>query len=71
MLALRGRAQRLGIERDRVRAPNCSKSAPLDATFNEAVTILGETGLTEVIGIIGYYTFTSNALNAFQVPVPE
>src|SRR5438309_6313485 len=27
-----------------------------ETTFNEAVTTLGETGLTEVIAIIGYYT---------------
>jgi 4-carboxymuconolactone decarboxylase len=42
-----------------------------DATFEEAVTRLGETGLTEVIAIIGYYTLIGNTLNAFQVPVPE
>jgi len=42
-----------------------------DATFNEAVATLGETGLTEVIAIIGYYTLIGNTLNAFQVPVPE
>jgi 4-carboxymuconolactone decarboxylase len=39
-----------------------------DATFNEAVTTLGETGLTE---IIGYYTLIGNTLNVFQVAVPE
>ena len=42
-----------------------------DATFEEAVTTLGETGLTEVIAIIGYYTLIGNTLNAFQVPLPE
>jgi 4-carboxymuconolactone decarboxylase len=42
-----------------------------DATFNTAITILGETGLTEVIAIVGYYTLIGNTLNAFQVPVPE
>jgi 4-carboxymuconolactone decarboxylase len=42
-----------------------------DTTFGEAITILGETGLTEVIAIIGYYTLIGNTLNAFQVPVPE
>lgn len=42
-----------------------------DATFNEAVTTLGETGLTEVIAIIGYYTLIGNTLNVFQVAVPE
>jgi 4-carboxymuconolactone decarboxylase len=42
-----------------------------EPTFKEAVAELGETGLTEVIAIIGYYTLIGNTLNAFQVPVPE
>ena len=42
-----------------------------DATFNAAITTLGETGLTEVIAIIGYYTLIGNTLNVFQVAVPE
>jgi 4-carboxymuconolactone decarboxylase len=41
-----------------------------DATFDEAVATLGETGLVEVIGIIGYYTLIGNTLNVFQVAVP-
>ena len=42
-----------------------------ESTFNEAVATLGETGLIEVIAIIGYYTLIGTTLNAFQVPVPE
>ena len=42
-----------------------------DASFTEAVTSLGETGLIEVIGIIGYYTLIGNTLNVFQVALPE
>jgi 4-carboxymuconolactone decarboxylase len=42
-----------------------------DARFNEAVAVLGETGVVEVIAIIGYYTLIGNTLNVFQVPVPE
>jgi 4-carboxymuconolactone decarboxylase len=42
-----------------------------DARFTEAVATLGETGLTEVIAIIGYYTLIGNTLNVFQVAVPE
>jgi len=42
-----------------------------DARFKEAVATLGETGLTEVIAIIGYYTLIGNTLNVFQVAVPE
>ena len=42
-----------------------------DTTFGEAIADIGETGLTEIIAIIGYYTLIGNTLNAFQVPVPE
>ncbi len=42
-----------------------------DATFDAAITALGETGLVEVISIIGYYTLIGNTLNVFQVAVPE
>lgn len=42
-----------------------------DPTFAEAVTTLGETGLIEVIAIIGYYTLIGNTLNVFRVAVPE
>jgi 4-carboxymuconolactone decarboxylase len=42
-----------------------------DATFDEAVSVLGETGIIEVIAIIGYYTLIGNTLNVFEVPVPE
>ena len=42
-----------------------------DSSFKEAIATLGETGLTEVIAIIGYYTLIGNTLNVFQVAVPE
>ena len=42
-----------------------------DASFAEAIATIGETGLVEVIGIIGYYTLIGNTLNVFQVAVPE
>src|SRR6185436_9155479 len=42
-----------------------------DASFEDAVSVLGEQGLVEVIAIIGYYTLIGNALNVFQVAVPE
>ena len=41
-----------------------------DESFNAAVTALGEQGLVEVIGIIGYYTLIGNTLNVFQVGLP-
>jgi 4-carboxymuconolactone decarboxylase len=42
-----------------------------DATFAEATAALGETGLVEVIAIVGYYTLIGNVLNVFQVAVPD
>ena len=42
-----------------------------DTTFNQAASTLGETGLVEVISLIGYYTLIGNTLNVFQVAVPE
>ena len=42
-----------------------------DASFAEATASLGETGLVEVIAIIGYYTLIGNTLNVFQIQVPE
>jgi len=42
-----------------------------DASFDQALATLGETGLVEVIAIIGYYTLIGNTLNVFQVPVPD
>ena len=41
-----------------------------DDSFNQAVATLGETGLVEVIGIIGYYTLIANTLNVFDVGLP-
>ncbi len=42
-----------------------------DASFAEAVAAFGETGLVELISIIGYYTLIGNTLNVFQVGLPE
>ncbi len=41
-----------------------------DDSFNQAIATLGETGLVEVIAIIGYYTLIANTLNLFQVGLP-
>ncbi|MBV8736534.1 MAG: carboxymuconolactone decarboxylase family protein [Alphaproteobacteria bacterium] len=42
-----------------------------DATFADAIASLGETGLVEVISIVGYYTVIGNIQNAFEVPLPD
>ncbi|MEA2933968.1 MAG: 4-carboxymuconolactone decarboxylase [Variibacter sp.] len=41
-----------------------------DATFKRAVTLLGEQGVMDLIGVSGYYTAVSMTLNVAQVPVP-
>ncbi len=41
-----------------------------DESFSQAIAILGETGLVEVIALIGYYTLIGNTLNVFQVGLP-
>ena len=41
-----------------------------DATYAEATAQLGETGVTDLVGLCGYYTLISMVLNTFEVPVP-
>lgn len=38
--------------------------------YGRAVEAFGEEGLMEIIGTIGYYTFISMTLNAFEIEVP-
>lgn len=42
-----------------------------DATYRRAVDALGEAGLVDLIGIVGYYGLVSMTLNVFEVSVPE
>ena len=42
-----------------------------DATFNEAVEVLGLPALVDLIGIVGYYGLVSLTLNAFEIPTPD
>src|SRR5262245_7059453 len=39
--------------------------------YDEAVKLLGERGLVEVIGLCGYYTLVSMTLNTFEFDLPE
>jgi 4-carboxymuconolactone decarboxylase len=39
--------------------------------YDEAVKLLGERGLVEVIGLCGYYTMVSMTLNTFEFDLPE
>ena len=41
------------------------------ATFDRAKKELNETGVIDLVGIIGYYSLVSVTLNAFEIPLPE
>lgn len=43
---------------------------PSSATFARALEIFGEEGLTDLVGLIGYYGFVAITLNAFDVQRP-
>ena len=38
--------------------------------YDEAVELLGESGVVELVILLGYYTLVSMTLNVFEVPVP-
>jgi len=40
------------------------------ALHDRAVVLLGEAGLVELVGILGYYTLVSMTLNGFDIGVP-
>ena len=41
-----------------------------DNLYDEAVELLGEVGIVELVILLGYYTLVSMTLNVFEVPVP-
>ena len=41
------------------------------ALYDEAVKMLSERGLVEIIGLCGYYTLVSMTLNTFEFELPE
>jgi 4-carboxymuconolactone decarboxylase len=42
-----------------------------DKTFDAAVKTLGERGVMDLIGVMGYYHFVSMVLNVDRYPLPE
>ncbi len=42
-----------------------------DATFTEAVEVLGLPALVDLIGVVGYYGMVSLTLNTFEIPTPD
>jgi len=41
-----------------------------DATYRSAAAQLGDKGVVELVGILGYYGLISMTINAFEVPLP-
>jgi len=39
--------------------------------YDDAVRVIGERGIVEIIGLCGYYTMVSMTLNAFEFELPE
>lgn len=48
-----------------------SKGKLPNALYNRGLETLGERGLVELVGIIGYYTLVAMTLNAFEIGLPE
>ena len=42
-----------------------------DATFAEAVRHIGRIGVTDLVGLLGYYTLVSMTLNVYQISLPD
>lgn len=42
-----------------------------DATYRHAMIHLGQKGVVELVGILGYYTLISMTIKTFEVAVPE
>ena len=42
-----------------------------DATYKRVHKLLGDAGMVELAGILGYYAMVSMILNVFRMPVPE
>ena len=42
-----------------------------DTVYDEAVTTLGQDGVVDLVGIVGYYSLISMTINVFDVPLPD
>ena len=42
-----------------------------NATYARVHKLLGDAGMVELTGILGYYVMISMTLNVFRMPVPE
>lgn len=42
-----------------------------DRTYKAAHAIVGDAGMVELVGLVGYYAMVAMTLNVFRMPVPE
>jgi 4-carboxymuconolactone decarboxylase len=42
-----------------------------DATYARVHKLLGDTGMVELVGVLGYYVLISMILNVFRMPLPD
>ena len=42
-----------------------------NAAYARVHKIIGDTGMVELVGILGYYALISMTLNVFRMPLPE
>jgi 4-carboxymuconolactone decarboxylase len=42
-----------------------------DATYARVHKLLGDAGMVELVGVLGYYVLVSMTLNVFRMPVPQ
>jgi 4-carboxymuconolactone decarboxylase len=42
-----------------------------DRAYKAVHAVLGDTGMVELVGLLGYYAMVAMTLNAFRMPVPE
>ncbi|MGH6768542.1 MAG: carboxymuconolactone decarboxylase family protein [Xanthobacteraceae bacterium] len=42
-----------------------------DRTYRSTHAILGDVGMVELVGLLGYYAMVAMTLNVFRMPVPE
>ena len=42
-----------------------------DRTYRNAHAVLGDAGMVELVGLLGYYTMVALTLNTFRMPVPD
>lgn len=47
-----------------------TRSVP-DALYADAIQLLGDRALVELVGVLGYYAMVSMTLNTFQIGMPE